>query len=103
MKEPTLQDAKDLIERMKTARPNCAFCATEPYDWFMRRTEESRARMREVGWEESSHTAMVFLRCYSCRDGRTFPWAEKLDLERVLAHMKTKTSAWALSELEALL
>jgi len=101
MAEPTLKDAAALIERMKTIRPTCAFCAQESYDWYKLRTAESQQRMLAVGWEQEPHQASYVLRCYPCRDTVKYPWAAKLDAERVLAHMKTKDSVWCLDELEA--
>lgn len=102
---PTLADAKALVERMKLARPMCPFCARENMDWFERRTDETRARMRDVGWADDPATAAVVLRCYTCRDSLTFPWADRLDLEKVLAVMRAKDQerprcAWFLGELE---
>lgn len=103
--ECTLDEAKATIERMKVARSTCAFCAREAFDWFERRTEESRARMLAVGWVEEPGGPAVVLRCYECRDKPTFPWADKLDAEKVRAFMEQKgreqpLHAWWLGELE---
>lgn len=96
--ECTLADAKALIERMKTIRPTCHDCAWEPLDWP--RGEAKLASMKAAGWEESPYTARLTLRCYPCRDSFSFPWADKLDAERVLEFMKAQSGVFALDELK---
>jgi len=104
MATPTLKDAHELIARMKTSLKQPHGCPTcERVSW----EEKAGARKDEItpanGWEPFSDVAGFFKRCDACRGVLLFPWAGRLDAERVLAHMKTKSSAWALNELEALI
>ena len=99
MEEPTLKDAAALIERMKGIRPTC------DNDERVAFGEAASARHAEItadnGWEPDPLFAAYFKRCPTCSNTIKYPWAGRLDAERVLAHMKTKNSAWCLDELEA--
>lgn len=100
MSEPTLDDAKALIERMKTIHPTCNHCARESADWFAMYTDDKQALMVERGWQAEAHQDSWVLRCYPCRETISYPWADKLDAEKVLAYMLTKDAPFAVSELE---
>lgn len=119
MKAPTLEDARAIIERMKSARPTCASCDVIRYDVLLHLVHGVPAAIvdrdgltEDVGevlrrhldeeWEPSPFNASYFRRCATCREARAYPWASRLDAERVLAHMKTKNGVWELKELEAL-
>lgn len=120
METPTLEDAREIVERMKVARPTCPSCDVIAYDVLLNLVQGVPATIvdrdgltEDVGevlrrhldeeWEPSPNNASFFRRCATCREARTYPWASKLDAERVLAHMKTKVGAWALNELETLI
>lgn len=112
---PAIEDAHALIEGMKSAKPYCDSCEKVSYQTVLESTLSREGgvapsevpaafnKLREEGWEHMSDHAGLARRCAACAVGRLFPWAEKLDAERVLAHMKTKNGAWELSELEALI
>lgn len=110
--EPTLEMAKMVIEQLKAARPYCDSCETRSYadiaPWDTDSSEPDAFKnavdkLRLEGWEHLVDRAGLGRRCSTCASARKYPWAERLDSERVLAHMKTKTGVWELSELEALL
>lgn len=102
MNEPTIDDAKALIERMKTIHPTCDHCARESFDRFEAYTRDEQALMTERGWQPEAHQAAWVLRCYSCRDTISYPWAGRLDAEKVLAFMLERKGRgpFAVSELE---
>jgi hypothetical protein len=117
MEEPTLKDAVAIIERLKAARPDCGDCNEFAYEALLSRVrgfvdplpDDFHEKFGKFvgtflsdGWEEQPHRAAYLLRCAACRQTPKYPWASRLDAERVLAHMKTKTSVWCLDELEAL-
>lgn len=101
MEAPTLKDARALVERMKTIRPTC------DQDEVVAFGEVASGRHTELtadnGWELSPTHAAFFKRCATCRDTFAYPWAGKLDAERVLAYMLAQKYAFDVAELEALL
>jgi hypothetical protein len=105
--EFTLEDAKALIERTKACRPTCSDCTVvsitgpwfhlsqgEPKDFDGLQAALNQAARKHLtgeGWELShSHAdddgADVFTkRCEKCAAAQKFPWADRLDAEKVLA------------------
>jgi hypothetical protein len=111
MEAPKLEMVRALIEQMKTVRPECAACETKSYDSIYKEHASKEPdkgfplgaaeAMKAQGWEHMAGHARMIKRCATCASGQRFPWAEKLDPEKVLEHMKTKTGVWELAELEA--
>lgn len=99
MEEPTLPDAVALIARMKTSLPECDVCQVLHTSAFI--CPEPNVD-NEPEWEPLPDRCGFIKRCATCATGQRFPWADRLDAERVLAHMKTKDGVWELKELEAL-
>jgi len=93
----TLEDAQAVIDRMKSARPTCDKDETIPFYASLREPDGP------PGFEPDPNFAGYRKRCDACANGRLFPWADKLDPERVRAFMETDPrcqSAFELSILE---
>lgn len=117
MIEPTLEDAKDVVERTKAARPMCSECST--FDiracWHVTSgkypplNEDALQSVLEAevhaqlgpSWDHR-YGASFTSRCEKCAATPEFPWAARLDVEKVLAFMKAQPadSAFWLGELE---
>lgn len=105
-----LHQAAHLIQRMRMARPTCDGCETASYAWArhlmqlgMNEEDTPREFMYARGYEEAPHRAGYVKRCDTCANGRLFPWADKLDAERVadfLEHDVRCQSAFELAILE---
>jgi hypothetical protein len=97
------QTARDIIERMKTARPTCEKClyladkfAVGAATFAIQEESSSDAHfpgraevesfMRGRGYEPQDTRPAYVKRCDTCANARSFPWADKLDVARV-AHM----------------
>lgn len=80
MSDDHKQTARELIERMKTVRPTCDKCETRPFVASLKEPDGP------PGFEPMAHFAGYVKRCDACATRRTFPWADKLDVDRV-AHM----------------
>ena len=121
MSEPTLDDAKALIARTKTMRPRCGECSEfslhvvgiavksgkfpPPLDSVLHKAVRDAARAALTpDWEEDPSCFMPTFtkRCVKCEGEPAYPWAERLDAEKVLAFMQTQTGPFWLGELEAL-
>lgn len=108
MTPPTIEDAKALIERMKTTRPTCHCCAALAYDDVYEKTRRpdylsASAELQAAGWEEDPLHAALFLRCNTCRNTFSYPWAAQLDAESVLDFMLNEKYVFEVSKLESLL
>lgn len=105
MKELTLDDAKEVIERTKASRVDCDDCTRISYDCLFRLDsgkadpmdglQELLAKataeyLKERGFEEIPHAPGYIKRCETCRNTPTFPWAHRLDAEKVLAFMRVE-------------
>lgn len=116
MADPTLDEAKVLIERTKACRPDCDDCSEFTYDALLRQVRGSVdplpddfheklgkfiGTFLDAGWEEQPHRPSYLRRCAACRQRPLFPWAERLDAEKVLAFMQAKPGrAFWLGDLE---
>lgn len=102
MSEPTLEDAKELIERLKAFRQECGECARISYDTLFRVQsgcpgqlpglsellhEATKGYLEREGWEQIPHARSFIKRCEKCANSRAYPWADRLDTEKVLAFM----------------
>lgn len=77
----TREEACAAIDRMLLARPTCAGCETRSYSEATAKPDTLSAN----GWEEMQHCAGYVKRCDACTNGQLFPWAARLDPDRVLA------------------
>jgi hypothetical protein len=119
MTEPTLDDAKVAIEKAKAARVDCDECTRLSYDCLFRLdsgefvpldglqellAKATREFLTERGFEEIAYKPGYIKRCAKCRNTPTFPWADRLDAEKVLAFMvqQNERGAFWLGELEKL-
>ena len=100
----TLDEAKALIERMKDRMLPCSPC-----ERMMLGLDRTPEHWEREGWvfEELSacHAARFYVKhSPSCDGGKVpaYPWASRLDAERVRKYMEAQTSVWPLSDLEAL-
>jgi hypothetical protein len=99
-----LEDAKRLIERMKLARQRCwdqcievpAQVAAGGYEAThggfsnqLLQTEQVDAWMLKQGFERVEYKLGYMKRCATCAADRMFPWADKLDPQRVLDFVLT--------------
>lgn len=73
-----------LIERMKTVRPTCDACETMPFIASLREPDYC-----PEGYEVMAHCAGYVKRCDACASGRSYPWADKLDVDKVRAFIET--------------
>lgn len=101
----TRDKAVALIERMKTIRPTCERCYRASYA----EVEDAAKVMghpkygdelRRNGWEDDPHRAGLFHRCKECAAARSYPWADKLDPDRVVAYASTTVEPFLVAELE---
>jgi len=91
----TLDQARELIERMKAATGRtCEKCERAPMQGGV---------VLFGDWEEDLNVGGLVKRCDICKTSRKYPWAEKLDPERVLRFMREQPGMFELKELEALL
>lgn len=113
--ECTLDDAKAVIEKTKAARPQCSKCSNFDIRAFWHVTsgkhppiDEDRMQAAveaEVsaqlgpGWQHQ-YGAAFCKRCESCAATPEFPWAHRLDVEKVQAFMNEQQNAFWLGELE---
>jgi len=103
--ELTLDDAKEVIERTKACRPSCDDCSEFTYDALLCRVRgfvdplpddfheklgKFIGSFLDAGWEEQPHKPSFLRRCAACRQRPEFPWAERLDAEKVLAFMRVE-------------
>lgn len=116
MSYPTLEDAKALIEKTKAARPMCSECSV----FYIRAcwhvtsgkhpplNEDALQSVLEAevhaqlgpSWDHR-YGASFTKRCESCAAIPEFPWADRLDAEKVLAHMQaTQGGPFWLGDLE---
>ena len=100
----TLDEAKELIERMKARMLPCSPClrTVVAYNSDFRPIESE-------GWvsegHSPTHAGVVYVQhAPNCDGGKVpaYPWASKLDAERVREYMEAQTSVFLLSDLEAL-
>lgn len=101
-----IEDARQLIERMKLARIECyddctrvgyhaaagAFIYTHggwTADHVMHDVEAVHVWMRNQGFVQATHQAGFLKRCATCASTPMFPWADKLTAERVLEFVLT--------------
>lgn len=119
MIELTLQGAKDVIERTKACQPQCSECSVfnvRAYWTVMSGKhpplveEELQADLcasvhAQLGpewvhenWRGSD--GRFLKRCEKCAATPEFPWAQRLDAEKVLAFMETHPDVFWLGELE---
>jgi hypothetical protein len=120
--EPTLDDAKALIERMKGIRGHCDSCSVVSYEYPLFRLEsgspppilspdEFHERLGELiqkhlgeGYEHASWRPALIKHCDECARQLSYPWWDRLDAEKVYAFMLTKHPyVFELSELESTL
>jgi hypothetical protein len=93
----TLANALDVIEQAKACRPTCDQDERRPFYASLREPNGPE------GFELDPNFAGYRKRCPACATGKLYPWADKLDPERVRAFMETDPrceSAWPLSILE---
>lgn len=120
MKELTLDDAKAMIERTKASRGDCDDCTRLSYDCLFRLdsgkaepmdglqellAKATREYLLERGFEQMPHMPGYIKRCEKCRNTPTFPWAGRLDAEKVLAFAReeyARRGVFWLGELEKL-
>lgn len=103
-----LDQVTETIERMKAARPWCNACRTMSYLEAMKLCDTEywpvmRRDMKAAGYEELTDRAGWGMRCDACATGELYPWADKLDPQRVLEFVNTDTrcqSAFALDILK---
>jgi hypothetical protein len=105
----TEQDAIDIIERMKLARPTCAGCETMSYAWCrhlmtlgMNEGETLSEFAHARGFDELTGAAGFLKRCEACQTARLFPWAAQLDPARVRHMIETDPRCRYAFELELL-
>lgn len=112
--EVALEDVHDVIKRTQRSRPTCSSCTVisitgpwfhlsqgEPVAFEGLQTALNHAARRHLAghdWELSSSHASdggdVFTkRCEKCATAKTFPWAERLDAERVRKFMQDRIDA----------
>jgi hypothetical protein len=90
-----LDQVTETIERMKRARPTCDKCATIGFTSAFDMRDSFRPGcainpyMESNGYELMTDSAGYVKRCAACASGKLFPWADKLDPERVRAFMET--------------
>jgi hypothetical protein len=97
MTEPTIEDAKALIERTKACRQSCDDCSEFTYDVrgvgapladnFHEELGKLISSFLSKDWEHQAHSRSFLRRCAACRQRPEFPWADKLEAEKVLAFM----------------
>lgn len=88
----TLEEAKDVIDRMISARPTCDRCTTVGYiaacgayscahGWCQTvdHREVSKWMLEQHNFDEAADFAGYLRRCSTCATSKKFPWAEKLD------------------------
>lgn len=133
MNEPiTLEVAQDVLERTRQSRPFCSGCTVisiagpwfrlsqgepQPFDGLQAALNRAaREHLAGQDWEQSADHATadggdVFTkRCEKCAVSKSFPWADRLDAERVRKFMQDRidaapngeAGAFWLGELEAL-
>jgi hypothetical protein len=120
MESPTLEDAKTLIERTKVVRPTCGDCSVilcqATFQLLQGKaldlpglnealTATTKQHLKGQGWESVPHMGDGLIkRCAKCADALEFPWADRLDAEKVLAFMTERQDrAFWLGDLEATL
>lgn len=79
----TLDEAKALIEGLVAERPTCSLCWLRPIHRVT-----SFDEMRKTGAELDVLRGVVIVRCETCATTPMYPWAARLDAERVLAWAK---------------
>lgn len=114
MSEPTLEDATALIERTKACRPSCDDCSEFSYDALLRvcrgiapplpddfheQLGKFIGSFLSADWQEQAHSTSYLRRCAACRQRPEFPWADKLEPEKVLAFMSKQTGVFWLGDL----
>jgi hypothetical protein len=90
----TLDEAKALIERMKTYRVTCPECE---------RVSMAKSPCPD-GFEEDPARPWWVKRCRVCQDTPMYPWADKLDPERVVKYEASRPKnewVWELAGLES--
>jgi hypothetical protein len=115
--EPTLDDAKAVIEKTKAARPQCSECSNFDVRAYWHVTSGKHPALDEdrlqaaveaevtaqlgPDWEHR-YGAAFCKRCEKCAATPEFPWANRLDAEKVLAFMRVhqERGAFWLGELE---
>lgn len=119
MSYPTLEDAKVAIEKTKAARPQCSECSVfdiracwhvtsgkhPPLDEDANQAAVEAcvvAQLKPLGWSLNHYGGSFIKRCEKCEASPEFPWANRLDAEKVLAFMQSKHAgrAFWLGELE---
>lgn len=104
---PTIDTAKDVIQRAKDCRGECDACERTSFHALYQQHHaaggEGMPSLPE-GFEHMTNAAGVIKRCQSCAETPLCPWADQLDPERVLAFMQAHNDhAWSLSALQELL
>lgn len=123
----TADEVTGVIDRMKLARATCDDCPRMSYEgalrgvWFQRymaaaevgntggvivSRSQTADYMREHGFQEMADAPSWIKRCVTCRDKPAFPWADQLDLARVLRFVNTDPRCegpWPLALLETTL
>ena len=118
----TLADAHAVIEKTKAARPMCSECSVfdcrafwhvtsgkhPPIDEDVLQTATEAcvaAQLGPLGWAQNHYGGSFIKRCEKCAATPEFPWAARLDAEKVLAFMEAQPadSAFWLGSLETLL
>jgi hypothetical protein len=116
---PTLEDAKAAIEKTKAARPRCSECSVFDIRAFWHVTSGKHPPLDEdviqdvveasvlsqlgtLGWSLNHYGGSFIKPCEKCAATPEFPWAGRLDAEKVLAFMKAQPadSAFWLDALE---
>jgi hypothetical protein len=120
MEEPTLADAELIIERTKAARGTCrTTCDIASYDVLLHIVQGSAPPLDDTlrsdlaiivgrhlgpGWIHAPNHAGFLRRCEKCATTPMFPWADKLEADKVLEFMRPQVAAdctfW-LGDLEA--
>lgn len=115
--ELNLAGAKEVIERTKACKPRCDRCQVVAYhgvytvqagrfphipdDELQRDIGKVFEKMLGQGWEHSPCSPSLFKRCEQCAATPEFPWASRLDAEKVLEFMRANENrAFWLGELE---
>lgn len=113
-----IEDAKQLIERMKVAKSRCYDkCFTRSYNDVQGAFEYTHggfgsnefvdieavyAWAKKLGFEQNPDGPGFLMRCRDCAPKLLFPWADKLDPQRVLDFVLTDPRCDAAFELAIL-
>jgi len=80
----TLQEARELVDRMINTPRTCEHCPRVSVEDIQTRVAElGTAAVLEEGWKPCPNNAAWFTQCSECAGKEMYPWAKRLDVERV--------------------